>query len=455
MTLRKEMMRKELTTQKRKSKPPSHANQNNGRDRKDQFRKDVWPRQSGVTSQKIRQEQLALNVRVGLQLHGEEVFGYTEDILPEGLRIVCDVALKAGTPLTLQCAFGRVCYLNIMGRVGKCYLITPAHDESPTQYVIDVKFSAMREWEQRVLNSAIEEIKNDVTAQEQSLLSVRISENGLANETVGSYQGTHALSFLDASTGARGKNKFTSDPPWITELKHHIAPAWNAILECKLVQGASAGTLSLKQMRAWMTQLYPFIETFPKWIALNIVKTEDPISRGFLIDNVRVEKRHAEQWIDMAQGFGINPAELHTVHPLPHVDALTHWLWSINTQGSLAEAIGATNYAIEGVTQGISKLTLKGFPFYDGREGIHLSKKTYWWMEAHAKYDDLHPIQALEIMKLYTRTKEDQKKVISATQRSLDYLLMALEACYASFQPEGEATDTVTTSSQTGCRDYR
>jgi len=406
----------------------------------------VWSRQSGVTSQKSRQEQIALNVRVGLQIQGEEVFGYTEDIFPEGLRIVCDAVLKAGTPLTLQCSFGQVCFLNITGLVGNCHRLSPVNDGSPSQYVIEVKFSFLREWEQRVLNSAIEEIKNDVPAQEQSLLSVRISEDSLANETAGPHQGARTLFSMDASKAARGKRAFTSDPPWIAELKRHIAPTWNAILECKLVQGASAGTLSLKQMRAWMTQLYPFIETFPKWIALNIVKTEDPISRGFLIDNVRVEKRHAEQWVEMAQGFGINPAELHAVQPLPQVDALTHWLWSINTQGALAEAVGATNYAIEGVTQGISKLTLKGFPFYDGREGIRLSKKTYWWMEAHAKYDDLHPVQALEIMKLYTRTKEDEKKVLSATQRSLEYLLMALEACHTHFEPQEEGIGPVTPS---------
>ena len=34
-----------------------------------------------------------------------------------------------------------------------------------------------------------------------------------------------------------------------------------------------------------------FIETFPKWIALNIPKTQDAMSRDFLIANVRIEKR--------------------------------------------------------------------------------------------------------------------------------------------------------------------
>jgi pyrroloquinoline quinone (PQQ) biosynthesis protein C len=156
----------------------------------------------------------------------------------------------------------------------------------------------------------------------------------------------------------------------------------------------------------------------------------------FLIDNVRIEKRHAEQWIHMAEGFGIKRSDLFMVKPLAEVDALTHWLWSINTQGTLAEAVAATNYAIEGITKDIAIAALKGFPHYEGIDGIHLDRKAYWWMEAHAKYDDLHPQQALEIIKLYATTKDLQDKVTFVTQRSLEYMLLALETCYRRFQSQ-------------------
>jgi pyrroloquinoline quinone (PQQ) biosynthesis protein C len=55
-------------------------------------------------------------------------------------------------------------------------------------------------------------------------------------------------------------------------------------------------------------------------------------------------------------------------------------------------------------------------------------------MEAHAKYDDLHPIYALEIIKRYAQTAEVQEKVKSAARRSLEFLLMALETCYTHFE---------------------
>jgi pyrroloquinoline quinone (PQQ) biosynthesis protein C len=55
-------------------------------------------------------------------------------------------------------------------------------------------------------------------------------------------------------------------------------------------------------------------------------------------------------------------------------------------------------------------------------------------MEAHAKYDDVHPQQALEIIKLYATTKELQDKVAFVTQRSLEYMLLSFETCYTRFQ---------------------
>ena len=51
-------------------------------------------------------------------------------------------------------------------------------------------------------------------------------------------------------------------------------------------------------------------------------------------------------------------------------------------------------------------------------------------MVAHSRYDDIHPLQALEVMKLYATTTELQEKAVFATQRSLEYFLLALEACY-------------------------
>ena len=60
-------------------------------------------------------------------------------------------------------------------------------------------------------------------------------------------------------------------------------------------------------------------------------------------------------------------------------------------------------------------------------------------LRPHAKYDDVHPQQALEIMKLYATTKDLQNKVTFVTQRSLEYMLLAFETCYTHFGIQASA----------------
>ena len=382
-----------------------------------------------------RSERESLSIPFRLRMYEKEVCGSTQDLSPHGLRLMSDTTLPAGTPLALQCNFAGICYLNLAGQVVFC---KPSKLGTSHNHAIGIKFAAMREWEENILASALQALKQDPATQGQSLLTILVSKDALAQEAANLSPTASNYNMSGGRKGLKGQRNFTPDPPWIVDLKRQIEPYRKAILECRLVQQASAGTLSLPQMRAWLVQLYPFIESFPNWIALNLTKIHDPLSRTFMIDNLRVEKKHATQWVYMAEGFGIPREELYSVQPLPEVEALTHWLWSVNTQGTLAEGVAATNFAIEGVTQGIATLTLKGFPRFKRLEGVHLERKAYWWMEEHARYDDLHPAQALEIMKLYTTTKELEEKVAFAARRSLEYLLMALETCYTHFQPQDD-----------------
>jgi pyrroloquinoline quinone (PQQ) biosynthesis protein C len=373
-----------------------------------------------------------MKIPVHLRILGKAAEGFTHDLSSAGICLLSNMDLSVGTPMAMQFCFGgETCYAQIVGQV---VFSRKLRHEGHVWHGIGIKFSAVHEWEKRILESVVQVLRDDSQTRDHSFVAIRISEDTLAKEA-GNLSAKAPLVHHEESTRRhKRRKKLTPHPPWILALRHHIEPTWSAILNCRLVREASRGTLSLPQMRAWLLQLYPFIETFPKWIALNIPKTQDAMSRGYLIDNVRVEKRHAEQWIHMAESFGIPRYGLLTVKPLAEVDALTHWLWSINTQGTLAEAVAATNYAIEGITKDIALLTVKGFPYYEGVDGIHLDRKAYWWMEAHAKYDDAHPQQALEIIKLYATTKELQDKVAFVTHRSLEYLLLALETCYTHFE---------------------
>jgi len=392
-----------------------------------------------------------LKIPVRLQVEDKALSGYTQKLGPEGFQVLIEAALPAGTPLTLQCAFGEVCYLNLSGQVVFCRQITP----SP-QHTIGIKFSGLRDFEKKVLVSAVQELKQNTIQQEKSLLTLHVSEDSLALESVNvpkeNREALHATTVSHSSdedrstnekpqtSGSRKKKKFTQHPAWVMEMNRYLDPYRRAIWECKLVQETSSGALSLKQVKGWSIQFYPFIESFPQFMAVYLAKAPDPMSRAFLIDNLRVEKRHADQWIDMAKGFGVPREELFNTPIVPQVEALTHWMWSITTRGSFAEAVAATNYAIEGVTQGIASIMVKGFIKYHGKDGVYLNKNAYYWMEAHSSYDDLHPAEALEMIKLHATSSGMQQRVVHAAQRSLEYLFGALEACYDVYHPEASFT---------------
>ena len=407
---------------------------------------DLMHQPNGNGRQELEQGSGSVQIPVRFRVHKREIPGVACAVSPLGLQVVTSATLTPGTPLSLQISFGaNSCFMSLAGQVASCLL---ARDGPDRQYQLGISFAGIREFEYKILHSAVQELSQDPSLLQRSFVTIEIAKDAMAEEASRVAPGTpDHLVGTQGNRTARKLRGFTPDPPWVMQLKEEVAPHWQAILDCPLVREAASGALSMEQMRAWLIQLYPFIEAFPKWIALSIAKTQDPVSRAFMIDNVRVEKRHAEQWVNMADGFGIDASELFTVRPIPQVDALTHWLWSINMQGSLPEAVAATNYAIEGITHDISTTVVKGFPKYEGRDGLRLTKKAYSWMEAHAAYDDLHPIQALHVMKLYTVSKDLEDKVIFAAKRSLEYMLMALDACYTEFPPDKTIGERIASAS--------
>lgn len=235
-------------------------------------------------------------------------------------------------------------------------------------------------------------------------------------------------------------------PQWVETLHAYLRPYWDELLESEWTQKVSTGTMSVAGMRGWILQLYPFIHAFPKFLAEALIKVEDDYARSYLIDNIRVEKAHAEHWIWMGQGFGLTKAEMLNLASgrqpmLRDVQSLSDWLWYINTKGTLAEAVAATSFAIEGVTGDLSRKVVEGFESYRGRDGVDMNPKTYKWMREHARYDDEHPKIALEVVKRYANTPRMQEKVMLAAKRSLQLLHLALHTSYRAYSLKPDAED--------------
>lgn len=229
-------------------------------------------------------------------------------------------------------------------------------------------------------------------------------------------------------------------PQWVDSLHGYVKPYWDQLLQGDWAEGVANTKLSVPEMQGWIMQVYPFIHAFPKFLAEALIKVEDDYSRSFLIDNIRVEKAHAEHWVWMGMGFGLKKQDMLDLAEgnrplLRDVQSLTDWMWFINTKGSMAEAVAATSFAIEGIAGDIARKVTKGFEAYRGHEGVEMGPKTYKWFREHAHYDDEHPKIALEIVKAYATTEKMQTRVMLAAKRSIQLLDQALTTGYQAYTP--------------------
>src|SRR6266568_362778 len=178
--------------------------------------------------------------------------------------------------------------------------------------------------------------------------------------------------------------KMTSHPRWVASMYEFVTPHWDNLVNGPWAESIASGRLSIEQMQGWILQLYPFIYDFPKFLA---------------------------------EGQAL---------VLRDVQSLTDWVWRVNTKGSLAEAVAATSFAIEGVAGALARKISAGFESYGNRPGVNMNPRTYKWIREHSHYDDEHPKFALEIVKHYAITERMQRQVMLAAKRSLELLNLAL-----------------------------
>jgi pyrroloquinoline quinone (PQQ) biosynthesis protein C len=147
-------------------------------------------------------------------------------------------------------------------------------------------------------------------------------------------------------------------------LDHEI---WKLMMDVRMDQESTAN---------FMMGLWPFIERFPSFMALSLLKTRYGRSPG---DNL------ARRWLVLGE------------LPPHGTDGLSRWCEDICNRGTLAAGMVATNYAIEGVTGEWSQMIYDSTKY---RESFDPSVRTsaLKWLHLHAAYDDTHPWEALEIV---------------------------------------------------------
>jgi pyrroloquinoline quinone (PQQ) biosynthesis protein C len=227
----------------------------------------------------------------------------------------------------------------------------------------------------------------------------------------------------------KGELSETSHPEWVEMMIARLAPDWSAVREAPLFEATEHGSFPEKSWRRTLLDFFCVVEAFPKYMGVALAKTTfgktpgDVLARDWLIGNIRTEALHAQWYVEWAEALGIGYQELVDHRPGPEVAALYEYLWSVSHRGTLAEALGAVNYAIEGTT---GEWTRRCLPAFKERYGV----TSVLWLTEHAEYDDAHPREALELIKLSVRDVAEQRLVESATLLSLELFRRGFDACH-------------------------
>ncbi len=248
-------------------------------------------------------------------------------------------------------------------------------------------------------------------------------------------------------TRAGDLKDLASYPLWVREIVADVQGLKASVADHRLYRQMRDTVLPPCAAANFLIRVWPVIEQFPQYMGRNLAKLEfgkpgHDLSRVFLTRNVRVEQNHADYWIAWAEASGVAYEALLRGSASAPSAALAHWCWYICDRGSLAEAIAATNYAIEGATGEWAQLVCSS-DRYAGSLPEEKRKSGMRWLRAHARYDDSHPWEALEIVASILGTSPspgDVELIRTAIQRSYDYMRMTLDDCLAeAANPPAEA----------------
>src|SRR5213082_448334 len=197
----------------------------------------------------------------------------------------------------------------------------------------------------------------------------------------------------------------TPHPAWVADLDAALDPSREAILDTRVIVHASENELVDGKIQNFLVAFYPIIR-----------------------DNIRVEKRHDAMWRAMGDGFNVPKERFQVPEPMiPEVKEFHAYLTEMCRGATFGAAVSATNYAVEGVAQKISEKALRGLA-----KNEKIGPRGRWWLEEHAKYDDEHPIHALEIIKGCVKRGEAPRAVTESALKSLGLMKDAMVASYDS-----------------------
>ena len=229
----------------------------------------------------------------------------------------------------------------------------------------------------------------------------------------------------------------TSYPQWAQDMVADCESTKRSVVEHKLWERMSNGTLGLEGTTNFMVGIWPVIERFPAYMAQSLLKTRfgrsegDNLARRWLVRNIRVEQNHAEYWLNWAEGAGI-PRE-HVLNGMAPrgTEALADWCEDVSSRDTLSASIAATNYAVEGATGEWSQLLFESASYAESF-APKIRAGSLRWLQLHAAYDDTHPWEALEIVCTLMGMKpsaDDVAHIAECVKRSYTSMRLLADCC--------------------------
>jgi pyrroloquinoline quinone (PQQ) biosynthesis protein C len=231
----------------------------------------------------------------------------------------------------------------------------------------------------------------------------------------------------------------TSYPVWLQRVVRDTFADKMRVVDHELFSLMRDGQLPLPAMQRFLVGVWPTIEQFPRFMSMNLKKVSygesagEDMARRYLMHNIRVEQKHADHWVEWAKSAGVTLDDLKRGDGIEGLQALAHWCWYVCDRASLAVAVAATNYAVEGAT-GEWSCVVCSTPTYAASLPQDIRGPAMRWLRVHAEYDDTHPWEALDIVATllgHAPSLADVNDVRRAIRASYVYMEMALDHAMA------------------------
>jgi pyrroloquinoline-quinone synthase len=179
------------------------------------------------------------------------------------------------------------------------------------------------------------------------------------------------------------------------------------------------GTLPVEAIQEYTRQYYAFESAFPRLLSAIHTKTEDPVVRQSLLDNLWDEEHgevnHAELWLRFGEGIGVDRAEVRQAERNDGTEQLLTTYWSAVTEAPLAAGVAAL-YAYEGQVPEVATEKINGLRDHYAVDDA----RTLSFFTVHSTLDLEHSGAEREMIASLATSEADEEAAVAATSAALD-----------------------------------